>query len=527
MKNVLLLLTLWLSISLQLYCVNHFDLITSMTGEHNQSRMGNSLSSLDFNGDGYDDLVVCSDCWGFNIPPGQHEYGKIYFYWGGPNFDNIPDFILTGTYMFQYSGMVFNIGDVNGDGIEDLGVTHYGAPIEGIYQGNKKFSIFFGRQTPVSQPDYSIEFNYAQYDNLLPSKLGDINGDGFDDVGLAMQHSGNLFSIIYGNSLEYLEFLQIGSVSYEESFVGLGDINNDGYGDFSIGYCDGNQKYVKVFYGGTQINVADGINLLTQSNYIYASSWATGDVNGDGIDDFIGYAYNDTMPFWFGNNDNVTTTFNLTLLPSLYGHQADLGLKYGDVNNDGYSDIIGTEPLYFGNTGRAGLWLGSSQFNGTLDYIFSAPENLTGKNFGEASCMGDFSGDGCCDYAISAPFSNTTTQYPGNVFVYAGNTQLADTTVGIDDETNHIPIPIIKVQVYPNPLYKNRQLLRLNIEGNEHIKDNKYKMELFDIKGKRVYQKTLNLHLVNTLDLSNMFRGKYLLSLVINNNKYTKKLTIK
>jgi hypothetical protein len=39
------------------------DLIQTMQGEFNGSEFGNSMASIDFNADGYDDLVVCSDAW--------------------------------------------------------------------------------------------------------------------------------------------------------------------------------------------------------------------------------------------------------------------------------------------------------------------------------------------------------------------------------------------------------------------------------------------------------------------------------
>jgi len=117
-------------ICLPFVAVNHMDLIATMYGEFTGNEFGASLVSMDFNGDGYDDLIVKAPLWHPDNLIGQYYemYGKIYFYWGGPGFDNIPDFVIEGqhpkhfatdTYSRRENPMV-NAGDMNNDGIEDL-----------------------------------------------------------------------------------------------------------------------------------------------------------------------------------------------------------------------------------------------------------------------------------------------------------------------------------------------------------------------------------------------------------------------
>ena len=125
------ILWLWLAMEL-LICssvtgVNHMDLIATLQGEFYGSNFGSSVVSMDYNGDGYDDLIVKSRYWN---PTGvyneQMMYGKIYFFWGGPGFDNIPDFVIEGQHRGHfrddyYAGQLVNAGDLNG--IEYLGYS--------------------------------------------------------------------------------------------------------------------------------------------------------------------------------------------------------------------------------------------------------------------------------------------------------------------------------------------------------------------------------------------------------------------
>lgn len=51
-----------------LFPQNDMELIIELTGEHERSQYGNIIESLDFNGDGYDDLVVGSARWDPEYP---------------------------------------------------------------------------------------------------------------------------------------------------------------------------------------------------------------------------------------------------------------------------------------------------------------------------------------------------------------------------------------------------------------------------------------------------------------------------
>jgi len=84
MKRILLLSLLLLSVVFTLFSVNHLDVMTTITGEFDGSKMGASVVSLDFNGDGIKDLVVLEAGWNpTGVFDASAQYGKLLFYMGG------------------------------------------------------------------------------------------------------------------------------------------------------------------------------------------------------------------------------------------------------------------------------------------------------------------------------------------------------------------------------------------------------------------------------------------------------------
>jgi hypothetical protein len=183
----------------------------------------------------------------------------------------------TGRYM---SGL----GDVNKDGLDDFAFGAY-KDYEGEYQAGQVF-VFFGRTTTQwpSTPTtvYASDYANASFigestnDNagFSVSGAGDINGDGYDDIligaangnsdvkGKAYVIFGPANSWIMDQSLSQANLTFTGDYPYGltglNSFFafdvsGIGDINNDGYADFSIGapFVNNHQGIVFVIFGDT------------------------------------------------------------------------------------------------------------------------------------------------------------------------------------------------------------------------------------------------------------------------------------
>ncbi|MCX8014537.1 MAG: T9SS type A sorting domain-containing protein [candidate division WOR-3 bacterium] len=139
---------------------------------------GIAISSGDVNGDGYKDLIVGASGTPPN-PPGGWGKGRVYIYYGGPNFDIIPDVILNGGHdndLEQFGSTVSSSGDVNDDGFDDIiiGARTYGWMYQGriyIYFGGNPMDTIYdvammGEQLYETIGEFGIDFirNYETFD---------------------------------------------------------------------------------------------------------------------------------------------------------------------------------------------------------------------------------------------------------------------------------------------------------------------------------------------------------------------------
>ena len=439
---------------------NHMDLLFRIDGEFNGSYMGHTMVSLDYNGDGYDDLIASAMQW--NPESTYHPstaWGKLYYFMGGPNFDDVAEYAFSGDWVKQYIGYLNNAGDVNGDGKQDFLMTTYPRSIPGETGEFFSLYVFYGKEVPTGQPDYILNVACADgVDQFGAVPLGDINNDGFDDLGLRYNRLGKSYqetAILLGSSNGPNEHILFPSNYWPQSYLqlnGIGDVNGDGIDDFHLLSQDANGKRYTVFFGSDAFPELD--SLIVCDNYqglTVHEACPVGDVNGDETDDFFLFL-NESANIWFGNSD-LSPAWDVILYGTYFGSQGSHPtLRHGDFNGDGYEDIVGTDHDDAFWDGKVGIWLGGAQFNGTVDLTIYPPQ-YGGMVFGWGKAAGDFNGDGYCDLAISSPFfDGMPARWPGFIYIYSGNAELKDTTVGIEDE--YIPEPnsdIWDLNVYPNP----------------------------------------------------------------------------
>ena len=125
----------------------------------------------------------------------------------------------------------------------------------------------------------------------------------------------------------------------------MGDVNNDGIDDFIVGARRGdNGGSARVLSGsdGTALYTFGGDNAEDQFGFSVSGA---GDVNNDDIDDFIvGARFDDnngsasgSARVLSGSDGAVLYTFNGDNAEDQFGFSVS---GAGDLNNDGYADLI-------------------------------------------------------------------------------------------------------------------------------------------------------------------------------------------
>jgi len=229
--------------------------------------------------------------------------------------------------------------------------------------------------------------------------------------------------------------------------VAMGDFNGDGFPDLLLGAPGGdtdagmNVGVVWVVFGPLRAGVLDlrdsppdfSISSIVDrfcSSCQFGTPIATGDLNGDGIDDMIVNA--DSLihivfgsPELAGSLDLAESQADLTIRGVAAGAR---DLAVGDYNGDGIQDLaLGTGSV-LGQSGEAVIVLfGSSGLGGTIDFALQAPDlvirDSDRRGIGNSLAAGDINGDGIDDLIIGS----WRSRRPAVVNVIFGSPDLSGT----------------------------------------------------------------------------------------------------
>lgn len=282
------------------------------------------------------------------------------------------------------------------------------------------------------------------------SAAGDVDGDGLDDfvVGAWMSDGGGANSgrayLYLGapSSKPHLDLVLTGQASYENfgsAVAKAGDLNADGFGDLVVGgpaldFPANSAGRAYVFLGGLDRDQISDLTLAGQSlgDTYGVSVCGAGDVNGDGYDDLVIGAsrHNGPSPrsgrvyVYFGGA-SLDSTADLVLTgegaDDYFGGSVSTA---GDVNGDGYADlIVGAEGNEDGGSsaGRAYVYYGGTPMDSVPDVLLTGQR---GDGLGNAvASAGDVNGDGFSDVIVGA-WAGPSGQQRGRANVYFGGSSM-------------------------------------------------------------------------------------------------------
>ena len=415
-------------------------------------------TASDVNGDGYSDVVVGAH----GYDNGALNEGRAYVYHGAAaGLSPTPDWMAEGNQEgANFGWSVGTAGDVNGDGYSDVIIGAYwydsGTTDEGrayVYHGAAGGLSSTAAWTAEGN-QYNAEFGYAV------GTAGDVNGDGYSDVvvGARLYDNGQTNegrAYIYHGAAEGLGSTAAWTAESDQDYAQLGravaaagDVNSDGYSDVIVGvygYDNGETNEGRAYvYHGAAGGLSPSPDWTAESDQVDAqfgrAVGTAGDVNGDGYSDvIIGARYYDNgetdegaafvyhgaaaglaaTPVWMSEGDQGGAEFGYSVAPA------------GDVNGDGYGDIIVGVPLYDnGETdeGLACVYHGSAGGPSTTP-AWTAEGNQNNAEFGcAAGTAGDVNGDGYSDIIVGAPSYNNGELQEGRTFAYHGSVAGLSTT---------------------------------------------------------------------------------------------------
>jgi len=367
-------------------------------------------------------------------------------------------------------------------------------------EGTKGSSNF--SDPPTREGEFEMDMNiseaaYASFLGIGPGQnagysvafTGDVNSDGYDDILVgapANYEGGNAAGKTYlflGKSsgwamdtdLNESDASFIGEDDGDQSgrwLSGAGDVNNDGYDDFLIGAPGdeeggGNNAGQTYLIFGRETGWENDVSLSDanasflgedggdQSGLVLSDA---GDVNGDGFDDFLIGAYADEEPAGGSTGQTYLIlgketgwTMDTSLDDSDASFWGESGADWsgtsvsgaGDVNNDGYDDIlIGASDNDAGGNaaGQTYLILGKETgwqkdvSLGDSDASFLGEANVDYSGI-SVSGPGDLNGDGYDDILIGASNNDEGGDNFGQTYVIFGKGSgwAMDTSIDVAD----------------------------------------------------------------------------------------------
>ncbi len=361
-----------------------------------------------------------------------------------------------------YENQQYHSADVNGDGRSDLIWTYRHTNELGrvLYLANSTGNGF----TRASK-DVETGFTASTIPDADQSYMaGDVNGDGNADLVWVARYLDDLYYVIYLANSSGTGFIsqgfQVDSQSdhalYSDGHYNLADVNGDGRKDLVWTFVHQNKlgRAVYLAYTDSSGNLAFGkvsydIDSTYTPEYYTHNQYTTGDVNGDGKEDFLWTfeLQGDLYRILYLANANGTGFNKISVQKDSGLHAAisqydDSKIQLADANADGKSDIVWTYTIA-NQLGRT-LYLASD-----LGTSFSKKSSVLGKTLSTTATnkdasIADFNGDGRSDILFTYNGTNTfgwvvyTSDTDGEGFTESQSDTISMSSISIYENQHYL-----------------------------------------------------------------------------------------
>jgi hypothetical protein len=329
---------------------------------------GFQAGESDLDGDGIDDLILPA-------PEAADGAGRVYVFSGVPELDgdaSEADVTIQGAGTGEMLGESYAVGDVDGDGQDDLAVVGQGA-------GDGFCLLFAGGPSfgPTSPSDAAVRINgESGLGGMNTVAVGDVNADGIDDLAIGCEDGrtgeGNVF-VFFGSSTFQVQTTTVLTTAQADlvftgeqvgdlfgAAVAIGDVTGDDVSDLVVGadMIDNPGRTGRVYIQiggpniqGSEVAFYDVVLVGSAADAGFGLNVAIGDVTGDGNDDLIASEFDDDLGgpgavFVFaggsdlGGGEISGTSGAIAEYRGTEDEVVGSSLQVADVTGDGTPDLV-------------------------------------------------------------------------------------------------------------------------------------------------------------------------------------------